>query len=104
MRQEPGEGLPAAARPSSRGSGPRTYGVGMRLLAVPDASGRPLMWINADHLVSVMPLFRVGDGVVSLDVELKVDGLPLQRVRLGDHPSHDAAEAAFALFLQRLQE
>ena len=25
----------------------------MKLLAIPDATGKPLLWINAEHLVSV---------------------------------------------------
>ena len=76
----------------------------MRLIGVPDASGKPTMWINADHLVSVAPVIRTGDREVTLEAELKVDGIPLQRIKLGAHPEREAAEAAFSSFLDRLQD
>jgi hypothetical protein len=74
----------------------------MRLLAVRDSSGAPTLWINADHLVSVQAVYRVGV-VVSLSVELKMDGMPLQRVALGDFQDRAAAESAFSVFLGDLQ-
>ena len=79
------------------------YGVGMRLLPIPDASGTPQLWINADHLVSVMLVTRGSEHGVKADVEVKVDGMPLQRVPLGDHPDKAAAEAAFAQFRKELE-
>ena len=85
-----------------RGQNPQ-YGAEMRLLPIPDAAGNPTMWINADHLVSVQPVYRnSGNGVVA-DAELKIDGLPLQRVPLGEYLERVDAEAAFAVFLERLQ-
>lgn len=75
----------------------------MRLLGVPDASGKPTIWINADHLVSVQPVARTGAHAVELAVELKVDGMPLLRINLGEYPDRDSADAAFDNFLTSLQ-
>lgn len=75
----------------------------MRLLPIPDADGNPTMWINADHLVSVQAVTRGGERGVVLDAELKVDGMPLHRVRLGEHADKADADAAFARFLAVLQ-
>lgn len=74
----------------------------MRLLPVRDASGTPTLWVNADHLVSVQAVFRVSS-VVSLSVELKMDGMPLQRVSLSEFEDRAAAESAFSVFLGELQ-
>jgi len=75
----------------------------MQLIPVPDASGSPTMWINADHLVSVMPVTRTGERAVVLEVELKIDGMPLLRINLGEHDDRAAADVAFASFLVTLQ-
>lgn len=76
----------------------------MRLIGVTDASGKPTLWINADHLVSVQPIMRTGERDVLLEAELKVTGMPLQRIGLGSHSDRDAAVAAFHEFLAKLQE
>lgn len=75
----------------------------MQLIPVPDASGNPTMWINADHLVSVTPITRMGERRMALEAELKVDGMPLLRINLGEHEDRAAADAAFASFLTTLQ-
>ena len=75
----------------------------MRLLGVPDASGKPTIWINADHLVSVQSVIRTGAHAIELSAELKVDGMPLLRINLGELPERQAADAAFETFLSRLQ-
>lgn len=75
----------------------------MQLLPVPDAKGRVQFWINADHLASVRRNQRHGTDGVVLEAELKVDGLPLHRVPLGEHPDQAAADAAFDRFLTQLQ-
>ena len=75
----------------------------MRLLPIPDASGTPQLWINADHLVSVMLVTRGSEHGIKADVEVKVDGMPLHRVPLGDHDDKEAAEAAFAQFRKELE-
>lgn len=75
----------------------------MELIGVPDVHGRVQFWINADHLVSVQQLIRHGEHGFVLEAELKVDGMPLHRVPLGEHPGTDDAEAVFHQFLSRLQ-
>lgn len=79
------------------------YGVGMRLLPLPDASGTPQLWINADHLVSVMLVVRGSEHGVNADVEVKVDGMPLHRIPLGEHADKAAAEVAFTEFRRVLE-
>lgn len=32
----------------------------MKLIPIPDVDGNPQIWINVDHLVSVMPIYRGG--------------------------------------------
>ena len=81
----------------------RPYRVGMQLIPIPDASGRPTIWVNAEHLVSVMPVFRTGDRDITADVEFKIEGMPLYRVRLGEFSERAAAEEAFTVFLEQLQ-
>ena len=75
----------------------------MRLLSIPDAQGVPQLWINVDHLVSVAPVYRGGAAGIAVDAELKVDGMPLYRVKLGEHPDRAAAAAAFSRWLVQLQ-
>jgi len=75
----------------------------MQLIPVPDADGRAQLWINADHLASVQQNQRHGAHGILLEAELKVDGLPLHRVQLGEHASQEDADAAFHRFLTQLQ-
>jgi len=75
----------------------------MKLLAIPDASGKPLLWINAEHLVSVGRIHLHDGREVRLIAELKVDGMPLQRIELGTFDSLEAADAPWETFLSRLQ-
>ncbi|WP_336624969.1 MULTISPECIES: hypothetical protein [unclassified Microbacterium] len=76
----------------------------MKLIPIPDADGTPQIWINVDHLVSVMPVYRGGATGVLVGVELKVDGMPLYRVNLGEHYDKAAAAAAFGGWLLQLQD
>lgn len=93
-----------SARGSHRGGMRRRNTVWlMHLIGVPDASGKPALWINADHLVSVQPVVRTGERDVTLEAELKVDGMPLQRINLGAHADRAAADVAFDAFLHNLQ-
>ena len=75
----------------------------MKLLAIPDASGKPLLWINADHLVSVSRIHLQTGRDVRLVAEIKIDGMPLQRVELGTFGSIQASEVPWASFLELLQ-
>jgi hypothetical protein len=61
----------------------------VRLIPLPDHDGRPgdaRLWINPEHITSVAPIVtRSGDqngAVFTLAVELKLEGLPMQRVWL----------------------
>jgi hypothetical protein len=75
----------------------------MKLLAIPDATGKPLLWINAEHLVSVSRLhFNTGRDL-ELRAELKIDGMPLQRINLGVFATPELADVAWAEFLARLE-
>lgn len=76
----------------------------MQLLELPDPTGKaPSMWINADHVVSVMPLIRNMGSGFEAQAEVKLEGMPLHRVMLGVHDSKEVAEEAFKGFLERLQ-
>jgi hypothetical protein len=71
----------------------------MKLVPVPPANGRPVLWVNPDHLTSVGRLdFDTGNSV-QLRAELKVEGMPLQRVDVGTFPTIEMADAAWASFL-----
>lgn len=76
----------------------------MRLLPIADAMGKTLFWINADYLVSVHRLdFETGESV-QLRADLKLEGMPLQRVELGTFPERDSADLAWTDFLGRLEQ
>jgi hypothetical protein len=74
----------------------------MRLLPMPDSSGTPALWINPDHIVSVQAIYRTAERGVDVDVELKLDGMPLMRLRLGSETDRAAGEAVFQQFLDEL--
>lgn len=77
---------------------------GMQLLELPDPTGKsPSMWVNVDHVVSVMPVYRNTGSAMSAEAEVKLEGMPLHRVLLGEHSSKEEAEEAFKAFLERLQ-
>lgn len=75
----------------------------MKLIELADANGKPTLWINADHIASVMAQYTSDGREETLNVELKVDGMPLHRWTLGRYPSREDAELAFAQFIDRLQ-
>jgi len=75
----------------------------IHLIPIPDEHGVAQLWVNVTHLVSVMPVYRGGATGFLVDAELKIEGAPLQRVRLGEHPDRAAAEAAFGRWLVLLQ-
>lgn len=76
----------------------------MRLLPLPDASGTPQLWINADHLVSVMLVTRGSEHGVKADVEVKVDGMPLHRIPLGEYVDVASADVAFTEFRRVIED
>ncbi len=75
----------------------------MRLLSLPAAHGGPPLWINPAHLVSVQALYRAGINGTVVEAEVKVEGMPLYRVALGEHFEKTAAYAAFDEFMRTLQ-
>ena len=75
----------------------------MNLLPIPDASGSPLFWINAHHLISVSRLHIHSGRDVRLIAELKVEGMPLHRVELGTFDNGTSADPTWTAFLNRLQ-
>lgn len=75
----------------------------MKLIPIPDADGNPQLWVNVDHLVSVMPLYRGGATGIVVDAELKIDGMQLYRVKLGEHADRRAAQLAFEKWMEQLQ-
>ncbi|KRE28235.1 hypothetical protein [Agromyces sp. Soil535] len=75
----------------------------MKLLAIPDASGKTMLWINAEHLVSVGRIELHDGREVRLIAELKVEGMPLQRIELGAYSSPQEADTPWASFLARLE-
>ena len=75
----------------------------MKLLAIPDANGHPVLWVNADHLVSVSRLHLQTGRDVRLLAEIKVEGMPLHRLELGTFASIEAADRQWAAFLEQLQ-
>ena len=75
----------------------------MQLLPIPDASGSPIFWINADHLVSVSRLHIQTGRDVRLVAELKIEGMPLHRVELGTFDTIASADSSWTAFLERLQ-
>lgn len=50
------------------------------------------IWINPKHIVSLRPLTMGSEPVISLTVQVKLEGMPLFTVSLGTFPT--AAEAA----------
>ncbi|MBF4563398.1 hypothetical protein ITJ43_14795 [Microbacterium sp. VKM Ac-2870] len=75
----------------------------MKLIPIPDADGNPQLWVNVDHLVSVMPIYRGGATGIVVDAEMKIDGMQLYRVKLGEHADRDAAQLAFERWMEQLQ-
>ena len=75
----------------------------MKLIPIPDVDGNPQLWVNVDHLVSVVPLYRGGATGTVVDAELKIDGMQLYRVKLGEHADRPAAQLAFERWMEQLQ-
>jgi len=71
----------------------------MRLVPIPDLDGAPTRWVSAEHVVSVQPQYLAGAQGTILVGDVKVDGMPLLRVQLGEHFEKVEAEAAFLRFL-----
>lgn len=71
----------------------------MKLVPVASQDGRPFLWVNPDHISSVSRLdFEAGD-LIQLRAELKVEGMPLQRIDIGTFSSPRLADTAWQDFL-----
>ncbi|AXA95162.1 hypothetical protein [Microbacterium sp. PM5] len=76
----------------------------MKLIPIPDVDRNPQLWVNVDHLVSVMPICMGGAmGIVVDAADLKIDGMQPYRVRLGEHANRAAAQLAFEKWMEQLQ-
>ncbi|WP_448812134.1 hypothetical protein [Agromyces bauzanensis] len=74
----------------------------MKLVPVPGANGQPVLWVNPEHIASVSRLdYDTGNGV-QLRADLKIEGIPLQRINLGDFASTADADVAWSAFLGEL--
>lgn len=75
----------------------------MRLLALPDMSGRPTFWVNADHVALVQRHDTRGPDGVHVVAEVKVDGMPLFKTPVGIFVELVDADAAWTSFLEQMQ-
>jgi len=67
----------------------------MKLVQLRTVDGE--LWINPEHVTSIVPQrFRLEGGAVRLQATIKLEGLPLITLQLGEHPSAAAADAAWA--------
>lgn len=60
------------------------------------------LWVNPEHIVTLQPIRSLTGASVVLDVEVKMAGMNLVRVRAGVHSSEKDADAAWSTFLRRL--
>jgi hypothetical protein len=78
----------------------------VRLIPLPDRDGRPgdaRLWINPGHITSVAPIVtRSADengAVYLLAVDLKLEGLPMQRAWLATCQTADETDQKWQQFL-----
>lgn len=83
----------------------------VRLIPLPDRDGRlgdSRLWINPEHVTSLAPSVNRSqdqDGdVFTLFVELKLEGLPMQRAWLATCVSINEADASWQCFLDLVAE
>lgn len=74
----------------------------MKLIPLPGDNGTPSLWVNPAHIVTVGRLDLKTGELVQLRAELKIEGMGLQRVSLGDHATPAAADAAWGRFIASL--
>ncbi len=73
----------------------------MRLVQLRSTDGE--LWINPEHVTSIVPQhFRLEGDRVRLQAAIKLEGLPLMTLQLGEHPSEAAADAAWAQLVDEL--
>lgn len=61
------------------------------------------MWVNVDHIVSVQRLEHTDGRCRTLIAELKLVGLPLERVPLGEFTEQAQIDARWVAFIDGLQ-
>lgn len=60
------------------------------------------LWVNPEHIVTLQPIRSETGATTTLDVEVKMTGMNLIRVRVGSFPDAAAAGAAWREFLTAL--
>lgn len=76
----------------------------MKLIPLPAGEGPPSFWVSPAHVAAVTRRNQLtGDGGVQLRGEVKVEGMPLHQVDLGDFADVEAADAAWTRFLATLE-
>lgn len=60
------------------------------------------LWVNPEHIVTLQPIRSDTGATTVLDVEVKMAGMNLVRVRAGTYESQDAADEGWSSFLLAL--
>lgn len=78
----------------------------VRLIPLPARDGAPgdsRLWINPEHITSLAPILSPGQGkdgeLITLAVELKLEGLPMQRAWLATCSTMEEADVRWQRFL-----
>jgi hypothetical protein len=78
----------------------------VRLIPLPARDGLPgdsRLWINPEHITSLAPILSPGQGqdgkLITLAVELKLEGLPTQRAWLATCSTMEEADVRWQRFL-----
>ncbi len=74
----------------------------MKLVPLPGRDGKPTVWVAPAHVTAVIREDMRTGTAIQLRAEVKVEGLSLHRVHLGEHPDQAAADAAWQAFLDTL--
>lgn len=85
---------------------PHTVSVMARFVSLPDRDGPPgaaRMWINPEHVVSLVPKVTRDGTHHILRVEIKLVGTPAFDTWLGAFTSGELADEGWKLFLGKLQ-
>jgi hypothetical protein len=82
-----------------------------RLIPLPDRDGLPggsRLWINPEHITSLAPILgrsQDEDGdLITLSIELKLEGLPMQRAWLATCRSREEADMKWQTFLDLVNQ
>lgn len=76
----------------------------MKLIPLPAGEGPPSIWVSPAHVAAVTRRNQfTGDGGVQLRGEVKVEGMPLHLVDLGEFLDLAAADNAWSSFLATME-